>query len=417
MPSPTPVALAHALPESVGAVPLTVILTGVIALLLAAGSVGTRRAAALVGVPRPVPEGDGDAPPARRPGPTPGQLLGLTGLVLLGALATTGPADAASNLSDVAVLVLLWGAVALSSAVVGGWWPLVDPLRGAGGLLAIAVGDPDHAQARPMPDGLATAAAAVGLLAWAWVQLLVTASTLTFQLLLIGYVALHLAAAARYGPAWLDRAEPLTVVSRTLGLLRPGGGGPLLRLTGTADGPWLRAVCGILIGWSLADLVLETEAWHELGLSSSGARLAGTALLLAAALGTWGLIAAAAGRSGGGPAFVAVAAGWVAAHYLSLLLIEGQGVPIWLSDPFATGADLFGRADAMVDLEPVPTDVLAAIQAVPFVLGHLAGIVVVQRRAAARVRSAAQLGPATFLPRALIAVLLVGGTYLQLGGL
>ena len=413
------ITLAHALPQSVGAVPLTLIIIGVIALFLAAGAVGTRRAERMVG--------DTSAPgtsasPAPEPlelssHPSAWQLAGLVGLALLAATASTGPVDPSENLADTFVLVLLWGAVALSSAALGPWWRHVDPLRGANGLLAMAVGDPDQTSTRPLPHRMASIGALAGLVVWAWVQLLVTASVLTFQLLLIAYVAVHLWGAARYGPRWLVEVESLNVVSRTMGLLRPGGGGPVRRLSSMSDSTWVRSVPAALIGWSLTDLVIETEWWHGLGLSTSSSRVVGTALLVASIGGVLGLLHLVGDRVSVGPAFVAVAGGWVFAHYLSVLLIEGQGIPIWLSDPFASGADLLGRREGMVDPEPIPTTAMAVLQAIPFVLGHLAAVVVVQRRAAAAVRSARQIGPATFLPRALIAALLVGGMYLQLGGL
>ncbi len=406
--------LAHALPQSVGAVPLTVILTALIGLYLGVSTAGARRAAALIG----------GAAPARRavqdhddPRPTVGQLLGLLGLVLVAVLATAGPTDAADNLTDAFVLVLLWGAVAISSMLAGGWWWRVDPLRGLTGLLSRLTGDPQQELAHPLPARTATAAAVLGLLTWAGVQLLVTASVLTFQLLLIAYVAVHVGGAARYGLAWLQQTEPLNVMSSVLGLLRPGGGGPVARLAALPDDDRLRWISATLIGWSFTDLVLETERWHDLGLSSSASSWAGLALLAASTGLMVLLIRLTSGRGRLGPAFVAVAGAWVFAHYLSLLLIEGQGVPIWLSDPFATGADLLGRADARVDLEPVPLDVLAALQAVPFVIGHLLAVAVTQRRAAVLARNAGQLSALTFPARAVIAVLLVGGIYLQLGGL
>jgi hypothetical protein len=39
----------------------------------------------------------------------------------------------------------------------------------------------------------------------------------------------------------------------------------------------------------------------------------------------------------------------VAAHYLTLLLIQGQAIGFLASDPLGDGADLFGTADTQID--------------------------------------------------------------------
>lgn len=411
--------LAHALPASIGAVPLTLVMTAMLGAYLAVGAITTRRGAAEVarrtggGAGAGRVEGDAGVE-ASADAVGVGNLIGVAGLVLVALLASAGAADASTNLTDQAVVSLLWGAVALSSILLGGWWARVDPLRALSAGLARATGDPEQHLAQPGAPLVTTAAAVVCLLAWAWVQLLTTPSVVMFQVLLIAYLAVHLVAALRAGPRWLAQAESLHVVSATMGLLRPTGGGPLSRLSAIADEDRLRWICGALIGWSLTDLITETEQWHDL--PAATAAWVGPVLLIGSGVGLFGLIRAVSARFRLGPAFVAVAAGWVVAQYLSILIIEGQGLTIWLSDPFATGADLLGRRGDLIDLEPVPLWVLAALQSIPFIAGHLLAVAVVQRRAAAAVRTPGQLGPATFFARALIAVLLLAGTWLQLGG-
>ncbi|HUG83083.1 MAG TPA: hypothetical protein VMM13_00890 [Euzebya sp.] len=416
----SPTALAHALPQSIGGLPLTVVLTVLLGAYLAVGAISTRRAAVQVsaggeGVAAGSTAAADGAPAIARPGearPAAGQLVGVLLLGLIIALATLGPADAGSNLTDQFVLSLLWGFVAISSILVGAWWHRVDPMRGLAGVLAIAAGDTEQDLAHPLPQGLATAAAVAGLMGWAWLQLVVHVSVTGFQVALMIYVVVHVAGAARFGVTWLRQVESLNVLSTTLGLLASGDGGPLQRLTAMVDEDRLRWISSALIGWSLVDLLTETERWHDLG----GPTWAGTVLLAIAVAALYGLIRGVSDRARLGPAFIAVAGGWVVAHYLSILLIEGQGIPIWLSDPFATGADLLGRRGDLIDPEPLPTTLLAAMQALPFVAGHLAGVVVVQRRAARIVTRPGQLGPATFFARSLIGVLLLLGVYLQLGG-
>lgn len=431
------VVLLHALPVSIGAIPLTLVLTAMLGAYLAVGALSTRRVGDRVGAGRTAPTGGGrtvrgvGADEARVDGDRarPPNVVGVVGLVLVAVLATFGASDASTNLADQAVLAMLWGAVAISSIVLGDWWGRVDPLLALSEGLARATGDPARELARPLPRRLATVAAVLGLIGWAWLQVLATPSVALFQAVLVGWVALHLVGALRYGPVWLTAAEPLHVVSGAMGLLRPGRGGPggggpgaggpggrgpLPRLVALPDDDRLRWVSGALIGWSLTDLLTEAEGWHELPTAVQS--WLGPVLLLGSVVGLYGLIRAVSGRFRLGPAFVAVAGAWVVAHYLSILLIEGQGLTIWLSDPVATGADLLGRRGDLIDLEPLPLGVMAAIQSIPFIAGHLLGVAVVQRRAALAVRTPGQLGAATFFARTLIAVLLLGGSYLQLGG-
>lgn len=451
------VVLLHALPVSIGAIPLTLVLTAMLGAYLAVGALSTRRVGDRVGAGRTAPTGGGrtvrgvGADEARIDGDRahPPNVVGVVGLVLVAVLATFGASDASTNLADQAVLAMLWGAVAISSIALGDWWGRVDPLLALSEGLARATGDPARELARPLPRRLATVAAVLGLIGWAWLQVLATPSVALFQAVLVGWVALHLVGALRYGPVWLTAAEPLHVVSGAMGLLRPGRGGPggggpgaggpgdggpggggpgsgrpgdggpggrgpLPRLVALPDDDRLRWVSGALIGWSLTDLLTEAEGWHELPTAVQS--WLGPVLLLGSVVGLYGLIRAVSGRFRLGPAFVAVAGAWVVAHYLSILLIEGQGLTIWLSDPFATGADLLGRRGDLIDLEPLPLGVMAAIQSIPFIAGHLLAVAVVQRRAALAVRTPGQLGAATFFARTLIAVLLLGGSYLQLGG-
>lgn len=402
---------AHALPQSVGAVPLTMILAGLLAAFLAVNAWGTKRAAARIGEPVPPVEHRPMRPLGGR-----GDAVGLVILVVTVALSAAGPVDPSTNLTDVAVLTLGWGFVALTSMLIGGWWFAFDP-AGATSRTLDRLSGGGAGQPRPLPDRVAVVALVALLVGWAHLQLLAFLTPTGFTIIVLLYVAGHVVGTSVYGPAWLQRVEPVTVMSRVLGLMRPGSGGPLQRLSGVADSPTLRWVSGVLIGWSLADLLLETEWWHDLAVSSGTQAWLGPLALLVITLGTGALVTGVSDRVGLGPAFVPVAAGWVLAHYLSILLIEGQGIPIWLSDPFGNGANYLGRAGEYVNAEPLPIWLMSTLQIVPFMAGHVLGVAVAQRRAATRVKTAGQLGPATLFARALIAVLLLGGAWLQLGGL
>lgn len=397
--------LAHALPLSVGIFPLTLLLAVLLGAFLAANATATRR---LADGPVDTVEAGDQAVPVM--GPT-GEAVGWALLLVTVSLTLLGPRNPSNNITDTVVLSMAWGAIGLTSILAGPWWPRVNPVRAVSRTLERLAGAEEP---RPLPDTVALAGLVVLLLGWAWVQLVVITTNLLFVSLLLGYVVVNLLAAGAYGPRWLAEVEPVTVLSRTMGLLSPRGDGPLARLTALEDSLRLQVIAASLIGWSLTDLVLETEWWHDLGLRRGPADLAvllGVVALLVLA------IRGVSGRVGMGPAFVGVAAGWMAAHYLSILVIDGQGIPIWLSDPFDTGANLLGQRGRMISLEPLPVEVMTVLQLVPFLAGHALGGIIAQRRAAAVVRNAAQLGAITLLPRALVVALLLGGAWMQLGGL
>jgi hypothetical protein len=76
-----------------------------------------------------------------------------------------------------------------------------------------------------------------------------------------------------------------------------------------------------------------------------------------------------------GAGLVPVAAGYVVAHYLTYLVIDGQRVVVVLSDPFALGWDLFGTASFEPSGEWLPPVVVWILQVAAVVGGHVIGAV------------------------------------------
>ena len=135
--------------------------------------------------------------------------------------------------------------------------------------------------------------------------------------------------------------------------------------------PGTAAVAGALIGWDVADAVVETEAWHLLVFPAGTVTLARTALLLVCAVVIGGVAARATGHHRLAPALPPVVAGWALGHHVAPL---------------------------------VPVLGLAG-----FVAGHLAAVVVGHDRAPE---------PAVQLElRALVLVLLLAGLALRFGEL
>jgi hypothetical protein len=77
---------------------------------------------------------------------------------------------------------------------------------------------------------------------------------------------------------------------------------------------------------------------------------------------------------------------YVAAHYLSYLLFEGQAMFYLASDPFGEGWDLFGAADRGIDFTYLSQNAIWYLQVGFVVVGHVAALVLAHDRALALYR-------------------------------
>jgi len=81
---------------------------------------------------------------------------------------------------------------------------------------------------------------------------------------------------------------------------------------------------------------------------------------------------------------VPIALGYVTAHYLTLLILEGQRVFITSSDPLSRGWDLFGTAGWDINASIVNyAGLIGSIQTAAVVLGHILGVILAHDRALA----------------------------------
>jgi hypothetical protein len=71
---------------------------------------------------------------------------------------------------------------------------------------------------------------------------------------------------------------------------------------------------------------------------------------------------------------IPIAMGYTIVHYFSLLLIDGQVTWILASDPFRTGANLFGTGVNAINYTIVSTATIAYVQVAAIDLGHVLGV-------------------------------------------
>ena len=341
--------------------------------------------------------------------------VGLLALVLVAGYA--GTQNAASNLAPTFVFITFWVGIAFASVLFGDVFRAFNPWRALGRVAGRALRR-DGAPRRPYPDRLGCWPAAAGLLAFTWVELVSgwSEQPRALAILVTIYTAVTLAGQAVYGVAtWTARAEAFSVYFSLLARIsafetraRVAGVRPLL-----GGLPRLEVVAGtvafvaVMIGSVTFDGLSQGRIWTETrkplddfaaaaGLALETAQnvsdTAGLLLCVALVAGFYDLGCRVARRlapalevdrlrTGFVHSLVPIALVYVAAHYLTFLLIEGQGIAYLASDPLGEGWDLFGTASAAVDYGVISQNQAWYAQVACVVAGHVAALTLAHDRA------------------------------------
>jgi hypothetical protein len=300
-----------------------------------------------------------------------------------------GIAGGSSN-GEVATLFLWvygWVGLAILSAAVGPVWHYLDPFStlhdlGAAVLRRLGVGGWDPAD---YPAALGRWPAAIGLAVFIWLELVLFAGSETLFVVIVGYTAFTLAMMAQFGrDEWRSHGETFTVWFRLLGRLAPFSladeDGRVRRRSfgsGLLEPGWTWADVSLVsfgVGSILFDGLSQTQIFFDL-FGAPG--LLGQTVLL---FGFLGLVVAAAtavartvGLAATGAGLLPIALGYLVAHYLTYLLIDGQRILIAISDPFQRGWDLFGTAFHEPTGTFLPPGLVWTIQLASVVGGHMLG--------------------------------------------
>ncbi|MFO1539147.1 MAG: hypothetical protein ACKOTZ_01685 [Chloroflexota bacterium] len=315
--------------------------------------------------------------------------LGLIGWLWIAAQTVIGGASDA----DVGSLFLWtygWVGLAIVSAILGPVWSWLDPfttLHDLGARAFRRLGIRGLVPA-PWPERLGIWPAVAGFAVFVWIELVLQLrGGRLLGVVLLAYTGITLLGMAQYGrDAWRERGEVFSVWFRLLGrMARWAADGPPESGRVRRQG----AIAGLIAhGWTPAAIVLvslgtgsiiydglsQTQAFFDLfGLPGP---LLGT-LLIAAGLGALIAVVFGVARITGLPAMGAgllpVALGYLVAHYLVALLVDGQRILIAISDPFQLGWDLFGTAFHEPSIDALPLGLLWTLQVGAVVLGHVAG--------------------------------------------
>ena len=311
-------------------------------------------------------------------------LLGWAWIIAQGIIG--GESD--GNVASLFLRVYGWVLIAMLAVIVGPVWHFLDPFSSLHDLLAWVV---RRLGIRPWdlvdyPAALGRWPAAIGFIVVVWLELVLDAGPGILFIALVGYTVLSLAMMAQYGrDEWRSHGDVFSVWFRLLGRLafwrlvdedgrvarRPFASGLLEPGFTLAD----VVVVALGVGSILYDGLSQTQIFFDLfgGFPTiplaTGLLLGFLGIVIAAALAatrTVGIGATAAG-------LIPIAAGYLFAHYLTYVLIDGQRIVIALSDPFQRGWDLIGFAFHEPDGSWLPPGLVWTLQLAAVVGGHMLG--------------------------------------------
>ena len=341
-----------------------------------------------------------------------GGAIGVAILALVLVTGYAGPATPLDNFAPTFVFIIFWVGLVFVSVLLGDVFRLFNPWRAIGRVLFRG------RARRPYPVRLGRWPAAIGLLVFTWIEL---ASgwgehPATLATAVAGYSVLTLAAMAVYGvEPWARNGEAFSVYfnlfarmsvfetrDRVVGV-RPFLGG-LARLDPVAG---TVALVVVMIGTVTYDGLSQGQLWRDLavelndglgalgvGIESTPKIVATIGLLIGVALvGGFYTLGIEGARSVGGDhgaeelrrrfihTLVPIAMVYVAAHYLTFLLFEGQSILYLASDPLGAGWNLFGTASSAIDYGLLSQNAAWYLQVGFVVLGHVAALVLAHDRA------------------------------------
>ena len=325
----------------------------------------------------------------------------LTGWTLL---ALVAGADTANNPVPIVVYVWLWVGLAFGSLVFGGFWAVVNPVRWLRrGLLALGRIDENFTLAEYR---LGYWPAAAGLLAFVWLELVApdNASLPTLRVAIFGYLLVGLILSLTFGPDYLRQGDPLGAWSRLYGTLSPLGRradgrwvlrSPLHGPLTVSPQPGLLAVTSVMLGSTAYDGFSGETTWYTFVQSSvvpaRALQTTGLVTMCLVVAGSLWVAAAVSARLSGissrgiatafAPSLIPIAAGYLIAHYWSLWVWEGTHGLAKMSDPLGIGANWWGTAGVAPSALLIGPGLVAGIQVVSIITGHVLGVVLAHERA------------------------------------
>jgi hypothetical protein len=343
-------------------------------------------------------------------------LCGATGVALLAVVVYAGYAGGGSALDNLAptfILIDFWVGLVFASVLLGDLFRAFSPWR--------AIRLPGL---RPYPERWGRYPAAIALLGFTWVELVsgwgedpvaLTTAAVVYSVYTIAMQAVFGTETwTRNGEAFavyfnlFARLSPWETRDRVVGLRPPLAGLPRLdAVPGTV--PFVVVMIGTVTFDGLSQGQLYGDVAVDLadaldgivGLDAAPKVVATLGLLLGVAVvGGFYRLGIDGARSVGGDieapqlrrafvhTLVPIAMVYVAAHYFTFLLFEGQATLYLASDPLGNGWDLFGTADRAIDYTYLSQNATWYLQVAFVVVGHVAALTLAHDRALVLYRDA-----------------------------
>jgi hypothetical protein len=371
---------------------------------------------------RPLPGGTG-----RMLGSRPVEIVcGAIGVLILGVVVYAGfrgTQSPTANFAPTFVYVIFWLALVPISVLFGDVFKAFNPWRAIGravGSVANRVAGGDLPAPLTYPERLGHWPAAAGIFAFAGMELVASNGDRPENLAVatLVYSALTFVAMALYGvERWIERGEAFSVYFNLFSRLSPietrdgvvGVRRPLSGLAALKPLPGTVPLVAVMIGSVTFDGASEAPIWtniapdlanffQDLGLSPQNALelafLLGLTVTILLVYGFYRLGVIGAKSVGGGfsserlarafvHSLVPIALAYVAAHYFTLLLFQGQSISFLASDPLGDGSDLFGTATSQIDYTLIGANATWYWQVGFVVLGHVTALTLAHDRALA----------------------------------
>ena len=351
---------------------------------------------------------------------------GAVGVFLLGVVVWSGfrgTEASTANFAPTFVYVIFWLGLVPVSVLFGDVFRALNPWRAIGRVVAWVArtaARTDLPAPLPYPERLGNWPAAAGIFAFAALELVYSEGSKpeVVATAALVYSAVTFVGMALYGvEAWTNRGEafsvyynlfsrisPVAVRDGRIGLRKPLSG--LAALTPMAGTVPLLAV---MIGSVTFDGASEASVWTnvapdianfftDVGFSPRDAlEMAFLIGLIGAVLFVYGfyMLGVAGARSVGGGfttrelsrqfahTLVPIALAYVAAHYLTLLVFQGQAIVFLASDPLGDGSDYLGTAGRSIDYTVLSSNATWYLQVAFVVTGHVAALTLAHDRALA----------------------------------
>jgi hypothetical protein len=324
----------------------------------------------------------------------------------------SGSLNSAENIAPTMIYVILWVGVPFASLLFGDLWQALNPFDT---LAAIAGAVRDRVWRRA-PEALedngtiATSywPAVVGLFGFMWLELCYhdRSDIRRLAFIVTAYSVVVLAAAARYGRAWLRTGEafsayfgliarmaPVTVDPDTHRIrVRP----PFSGLSTLATRPGITMLVLVSLGGTTFDGISRTQFWQKVLETSTGWNY--TFVQTFGLVWMTGLVAIAYALATTAAAWITdtdrydaparyihslvpIAFAYEFAHYFTFLLYEGQDVLRLMSDPFGRDWNLFGTVDYVINFTLLSPTPISWTKIAGVIIGHIIAVTLAHDRA------------------------------------